>query len=280
MRRSLKVAISIVAVLVLFTTGYTAIQRVSPARKVRVLVAKKKAASQDQVPERQIPVVDSDTPEPADPAEREKRRIRSKRHDMRDPSVKSDDVKRSVLTERSPTVNFGGPWSSDPDEPAFPIETSDTILVGDVVRAQAYLSNDRTAIYSEFTVGVSQILKNSGKLLSPGDRIAVERPGGALRFPSGKVLIRGLLGKPLPRIDARYVFFLKRIDGDDFSITTAYELCDGHVFPLDGLSANGKVFAPFAAYQQYKGTDEAEFMTKLWSLVQSTPNAKSRGGSR
>jgi hypothetical protein len=272
----LVILLAVVTTLVLATGATTSRQTARSSRAVRVLTAKDRSTlrdGQEEKQDRQVPVAEYNAPEPSDPAKRTLRRIRSKRNDVRDSSLKPDDVSRLVLTERSTPVNLGGPWSHAPAEPAIPITQSDAVLIGDIVGADAYLSNDKTSIYSEFAVAVSDILKDTSSTILTGNRITIERSGGALRFPSGKILIRGLLGKPLPKMTGRYVFFLKRDEeGEDFSLITAYELRGGKVFPLDGLSPKDEVIEPFAAYQQYKGADESTFIAKLWGLIQSPPD--------
>jgi hypothetical protein len=278
-RFKLVVLLAVLLTLLLATGAATMQQKARSLRAIRVLVAKDRAVAQNdqrQTAEREIPVAEYNAPEPNDPAKRALRQIRSKRHDIRDPSLKPEDGK-PVLTERSVRVNLGGPWSHALNEPAIPVAQSDAVLVGEIVGANAYLSNDKTSIYSEFTVLVTELLKDTKGTTLIGNRITVERSGGGLRFPSGKVLIRGLLGKPLPKMNGRYAFFLKRNnEGEDFSLITAYELRGGKVLPLDGLSPKGEVIEPFAAYQQYKGEDETTFLTKLWSLVQSPAEVPER----
>jgi hypothetical protein len=68
---------------------------------------------------------------------------------------------------------------------ALPTDQSDVIVVGKVVGAQAHLSDDGTKVYSEFSVEVGNIFKNTGDAI--GRTISVTRRGGAVRFASGKV---------------------------------------------------------------------------------------------
>ena len=262
---------------------------VAGAIKTRPITALNRTAKQEskksQANERtqsvppDIPFADYNAPEPTDPAKRTLRRTKSSRHNVKDPSVKPNEIGNLALTERSAPVNFGGPWSHAPDEPAIPVAESDAVLIGDVTEAAAYLSTDKTSVYSEFALAVAQVLKDSKADIPIGETITAERPGGGVRFASGKFLVRGLLGKPLPKKGTRYIFFLKRNDDvDDFSIVTAYELRGGRVFPLDGLTPKGEVVAPFAAYQQYKGTDQSVFLAKLRDLIQAQPRSPERGG--
>jgi len=283
MLKPLKIILIVCALIGLVLTSSLATVQRFASHGMQVLVAKKRTARQGQQQsseERQIPMTDAYTTESPDPAKRALRRVRSKKHDLRDPSIKSSDIKKLILTEQSAAVNYGGPWSDAPDEPALPVEPSDAIVIADVTGAHAYLSNDKTAIYSEFAILVFDTLKDTGGSIFSGSRLTVERSGGALRFPSGKVLVRGLLGKPLPKMNGRYVFFLKHNDeGDDFSIVTAYELRGGKTIPLDGLSPGGEIVGPFAAYQQYAGNDESAFIAKLKNLTRSA-DGKPKGGQR
>ena len=282
MSNRLRFSISIIALLTISWLAAVAAvqQKPSSPGRVRVLSNQQEtAASSDQEQAQQLPVAEYDAPEPANPAKRTLRRLRSRRHNLTDPSVKGNDVSRFALTERSARMSLGGPWSHTPEEPAIPVAESDAILIGDIVGANAYLSTDKTSIYSEFTLLVWEVIKDSSAAISTGVPVTIERSGGALRFPSGKVLIRGLLGKPLPLISRRYVFFLKRNpEGEDFSIITAYELRGGQVFPLDGISPKGEVVVPFAAYQKYKGVDEPSFLVTIRTLTQSSLGSPVGGG--
>ncbi len=93
--------------------------------------------------------------------------------------------------------------------PAFPFDRSSAVIIGEVTAAEAHLSSDETKIYSEFTVQVDKVLKNDQRIaLTPDSKITVERPGGRVRFPSGKIVIAAVSNQDLPRIGRRYVLFL------------------------------------------------------------------------
>lgn len=157
--------------------------------------------------------------------------------------------------------------------PALPVTKSDTVLVGKVVSAKAYLSNDKTGIYSEFNIGVETILKDdSGVVPAAGNTIAAERAGGAVRFPSGRVQRYGILNQGTPKIGVRYVLFLKRSEeGQDFLILTAYELREGYVYPLDGRSESGS--KTNLAFSAYEGTEESVFLNALRKAISQSTKA-------
>jgi hypothetical protein len=213
-------------------------------------------------------ITDYDTPELSDPKKRALRQVRSKRYNMR--VQKGVDPKRFKITEERDS-SFGIPSSHAPIEPAFPVAQSDAVVIGEVTNAEAFLTEDKTSILSEFTVRLNDVLKNcSAATITATDSIDALRGGGAVRFPSGKVIRYGLIGNPLPRIGQRYLFFLKyNNEGQDFSIITAYELRAGRVSPLDGLEWDGNITPQYAAYQKYKDADEATFLTEVREAIAS-----------
>lgn len=217
----------------------------------------------------QVPTTDYEKPEPADAAKRKLRRLRSERFDRRN---KKADPARFAITEESQSTYGMFPTHSEP-EPAVPAALSDAVVIGEVTAAEAFLSADKTGLYSEFAVRVDEVLK--GNFAEPGSLISATRPGGAVRFSSGKVVRRGFDGKPLPRVGRRYVLFLKKEgEADDFSIITGYELKGGRVLALDGLDMQGRVVRELAAHREFDGTDEAAFLTAVRAAVaQSLSNA-------
>ena len=150
------------------------------------------------------------------------------------------------------------------------------MIVGEVTDAKAYLSEDKTNVYSEFTVRIEEILKDSTAVpLAPGASITTVRTGGAVRFPSGKIIQRGFGGKPFPLTKARYVFFLTyESDDQDYPIVTAYEIRAGVVSPLDALDIDGRLLEPYAEYQQYKGWNEADFLNKVREAIALTADGR------
>jgi hypothetical protein len=124
-----------------------------------------------------------------------------------------------------------------------------------VTQARAYLSNDKTGIYSEFTVHVEEVLKNNGRgQVLTGDSVAVEREGGAVQFQSGRIEEYRIFNQGMPQSSERYVLFLRyNEEGQDFSIITGYRLIKGRVFPLDDVG-------PFASH---KDVDETVFLREV-----------------
>src|SRR2546430_5277480 len=219
-------------------------------------------------------VADFTGPEPSDPQKRASRKVRAHRYNMS--ASKSVDPKRFAITEERES-SFGGPPSHAPIEPAFPAAQSDAVVIGEVVSAQAFLSEDQTTVMSEFSVQISDLLKEN--LIAPfsvGDSLDVIRAGGGVRFPSGKIIRTGQHGKPLPKLGRRYLFFLKYNNdtGRDYTVVTAYELTADRVLPLDGLSLVGTVVPAYADYQKYKDSNAENLLLNARDAIARNLGAK------
>ena len=220
------------------------------------------ALARDQYDESSYPVTNLSTPEPTDPERRARRRARSQ---SLNPRLRpGTDPSRYRITEHSES-SFGIVPPHAPPRSALPFAESAAIVIGEVTDAQSFLTENQIDVYSEFTIHLSEVLKNNSPVgLSCGDTLPVTRSGGAVRLPSGKVIRFGFYGMPLPRVGHRYLFFLRYFEeGEVFSIHTAYELRAGRVIPLDGLYPNGQVIPQFAAHQSYGGRDEATFLNEV-----------------
>lgn len=201
--------------------------------------------------ESQFPVTDVNKSEPADPDERARRRAKGKKYYSGMP-----------ITDSGNRITVSSEW--DVYLPALPVSESDLILIGEVVDAQAYLSDDKTVVYSEFTVRVGEVLKNtSGGALAEGGSITADRQGGRVRFPSGRMTLQYVRGQGLPRVGRRYALFLTHDDQERGArIVTGYELRDGRVIPLDN-PAGGR--HPIAT--AYKDADETVLLHDLRAAI-------------
>lgn len=230
------------------------------------------SVNQQDVDEGSVPIADYAASLPSDLKERTKRVKRNKRYNM---DFKFEggrgDARKFMLTEARES-SYGSFPTHAPAEPAIPAASSVAIVIGEITNEQAYLSEDKTSIYSEFNVNVSEVLKNTdSNSLIVGAEIAVSRGGGAVRFPSGKVIRRLFEGKPMPQIGQKYVFFLNyNKEGQDYPIITAYEIRNGKIVPLDGLLKNGKVVEQLVAHQSYRGASEAEFLSEIQAAISTT----------
>lgn len=219
-------------------------------------------------------VADYSGSEPSDPQKRATRRLRARRYNMQ--AGKGVDPKRFSITEERES-SFGAPPTHAPVEPALPAAQSDAVVIGEVTGAKAFLTEDQTAVVSEFSVHVSDLLKEN--LLAPfsvGDSLDVIRSGGGVRFPSGKIIRSGQHGKPLPKLGQQYLFFLQYNNdgGQDYALITAYELEVNRVLPLDGLSLVNTVMPTYANYQRYKDSNAQAFLLEVRDAITRNLGAK------
>lgn len=197
-----------------------------------------------------FPVASYESAEPADPKQKELRRLRGKRYDG-----------WNVINEAAETP--GVTIESEIEYPALPVIDSDLILVGEVTEARAFLSNDRGGVYSEFTTRAGEVLKqDAGAPVNSGESLTAERAGGRVKYASGRVGRVRFQGQGMLRRGRKYVLFLKRnAERESFTLLTAYELRDGKVYPVDGaVAAVGNRKWPGDAYV---GADESGLFIDL-----------------
>lgn len=221
------------------------------------------------IPVDDYPVANFNTPEPTNAEQWALRIARNKRHN--NTNLSRADIPRFVFQELTNPIQLGLPPSHASVEPAFPVSGSDTVIIGEVKDAAAYLSQDKTSVYSEFSVRVESVLKNTSVLqMATNSTITTERGGGRVRLPSGREILRGTHGKPMPKVGRRYVFFLmSNAETQSFAIVTAYELRDGRISPLDGSSRFKKqmIIREYAEYDRYEGSDEDVFLSEVKAAI-------------
>jgi hypothetical protein len=199
------------------------------------------------------PIVDL-TQLPNTPAD-EKRKQKNKRFDNALP----ESIETNPTSEETNIASEG--LVSD-----MPTDLSDLIVEGQVKESAAFLSEDKTGIYSEFTVQVSDVIKSSSPV-NKGDLITTERFGGRVRFPSGQIARYRVAGQGAPAKGGKYLFFLKRMADGDYRILTAYEMRGNKVLALDGprSNVNGKGSSQF---DKHNGKDAQEFRKEVSAAAQ------------
>lgn len=201
--------------------------------------------------QRGLPVIDFYSPEPTDDKIRAKRREKSSRYD--------GFSSQPIQDVASVSGRIWAPhWSKG--LAALPVSNSDAVVTAVVTSASAHLSNDKSAVYSEFSVEIDEVLQDTSFSLAAGKPTALERFGGAVRFPSGAVQEYFATGQGMPLAGRRYLFFLKKDSSGSFTIITGYELGET-VLPLDGSAVEqGRGTYVF---DKYKGFDTREFIQIL-----------------
>jgi hypothetical protein len=230
-------------------------------------LAGRRGQEQNQIPdqeqqrldfENQFPIADYTASAPTIPDERATRQLRGRKFD-KSPQAIDPDNEAEMITDMS---HWGKGLS------AIPVKQSSHVVVGKITEAKAYLSNDKTGVYSEFIFHIDSVLKNNNRLLNTDCSILVARIGGRVRFPSGRVSQYFTVGQGMPRVGQKYVLFLLGSEEEKyFYLLTGYELRGGKVFLLDNPGSGH----PITAYQ---GKDELSLLKDIQVAIVNTLQAK------
>lgn len=159
--------------------------------------------------------------------------------------------------------------------PLIPIEQSTVAFVGHVTGVQAYLSADRTHIYTETTFRVEEMFKSPENFRLPSDQTLIaDQLGGTIKL-SGRIVHDntrvGFMGKP--RVGGRYVAFLTPIhEGKDLQILRAYELREGKVFMLTEDGSPGKLLLSKTPNTPDSLSEEQRFLETIRQHKTVDPN--------
>lgn len=203
--------------------------------------------------ESQFPLVDYTMPESSDPKEHAK--------------AKKYDKSPIEIDESSDNITSSQHWANGLS--ALPVDRSDAVVLGEVIDAQAHLSNDKTGVYSEFTIRVDKVFKND-KIVSliSGSSVIAERSGGRVRFPSGHITLSNINGQGMPRVGQHYALFLTHAfplmkdQTEEFYLLTGYELKAGRILPLDNPGSGTHPIS-----KVYKDASDSIFLNDLRSAI-------------
>ena len=250
------VSLLVLGVLVL-TTAFASRQSAGSQKKE---TTQKQNRSVEQHPDfSRFPIADFNASEPSEPSQRAARLAKGNKFNsqFREPQIE-ENTRRFTNSD----------W--DVRLPALPIEQSAAVIVGTVKSANAYLSPDKTGIYSEFEIAVSNVIKNdSNNPIKPESTITVERNGGRVRMPSGAIVVHWTNHQNMPREGGRYVFFLTyhfdipNYKGKDLVILTGYEFQNGLVQLLDDTQ-------PSHPMNSYIGLPESKLLGDLFNITTQT----------
>lgn len=258
MRSRKNVAVTVFAVLAMaFTVTFVSLGNQGQNKPKKSTKVELRPQGEDATAIEQLPVADYDAPKPT----KQKRKAKNERHNKKFPMA--IDVSGDNLPANS-TAHW---WTG---LSALPTNKSDAVVIGEVQDAEAFLSSENTGLYSEFTIRITEVLKNDAA--NPLTNLVVaERTGGAVKFRNGRIKQFRYSGQGFPRRGKQYVFFLQRnADGQDYTILTGYELRGGRVFPLDGA---GKKLQ----FSTYAGTDENVFLNEVRSAIAQGSQASLQG---
>lgn len=164
------------------------------------------------------------------------------------------------LTMRDPDSDYFVATITPRGLPLIPVEESLIVLVGKVTKIQTFLSEDKSQIYTEITVQVEEILKNSSQS-EIGTSIILDKIGGSILLSSGKILRHEVKVERLGNVceNNRYVFFIQQ-EGEVYYYIKYYELNEGKVFIIEG--SERKVIS-----EKYKDTKGIEYESVFLDLI-------------
>lgn len=226
--------------------AFSGTSRTAPPTSAQNQQDQAKWKAREEEKKKHFPIAEFNEAEPTDPLKREQRKQKQKRKNG------------MGLVSRSPESDMGGGLilpHGQFDFPGLPVEQSPVIVIGDVLQSEAHLSEDKLGVYSEFTIRLVEVIKAESSL--PASEMIVERLGGYVRYPNGRKLLYRVGTGGMPRVGARYLFFLKPTPELDYSILTAYEFGDKGVVALD----------PSAQFEKYDGYAIDAFRSQIVEAV-------------
>ena len=208
--------------------------------------------------ESQFPVADYDPLEDFDIEEKTKRKLKNNRFDNRGRVSNElpiyDDEQRLLVIDSIPV-------------PGLPVAESEIIVIGEILEARAYVSNNKKGVYSEFTVRLDEILKNGSADVSKDTSITADREGGFVRYPNGKKRLYRISGHGMPRVGRQYLLFLNNPEkSPNYNILTGYELKADGVTNLDG----------FPQFLAYRGMDKTAFIRTVREAIKQPSRTTSK----
>lgn len=234
MKDTYKLTYLLLALVMLVGTAmaFSGTKRTPPSTSARDQQDQTKWKAREEEKKKHFPIAEFNEAEPTDPVKREQRKQKQKR-------------KNGLgLVSKNPEPDMGGGLFLPHNQfnfPGLPVEQSPVIVIGDVLQSEAHLSEDKMGVYSEFTIRLVEVIKADSSL--PASEMTIERLGGYVRYPNGRKLLYRVGTGGMPRVGARYLFFLKPTPELDYSILTAYEFGDKGVVALD----------PSAQFEKYDG---------------------------
>jgi hypothetical protein len=217
-----------------------------------------------------------DEVEPDSPESRE--RIRSKK-------LRYDQPLRTILSRSTDLTTLPDGWGAGPggeeNEPIspLPIEPNTVVVIGSISKAQSYLTESKTVIFTEFNLEIERVLKNSNtNSIISGDNLNFDNVGGKLRLRNGKTVEYG--GSiNLTKVGRRYLLFLR---GDNntqlFTFVNGYELREDRVFPLIEKWILYARTRKWSDKTPYKNMQEPEFIQIVLDAIQNLESTTSQSG--
>lgn len=162
-----------------------------------------------------------------------------------------------------PVTGGVGRVTEEPPPPLFPIDDSTLIVVGEVIKANAFLSNDKRGVYTEFTIRVDDVLKNSDSGKTGLKKVMADRAGGVVVYPGPQRVLYQDSDIGLPRLGSKYLFFLKKDDeSPNYGIITSYDLDGSRPRQVENIPS----------FEEFKDLDKTVFIEKVRNKITRSPS--------
>jgi len=152
----------------------------------------------------------------------------------------------------------------------LPASISDTIVLGQVVGYQPYLSGDHTAVYTELKIKVDKIVKERTGTIDLSTTISIPRLGGTVQLPDGRT-IRQFVPKAeqMPEVGGVYVFFLNYNQSLQwFDLVKAWRIDGESVTPTDAVDAADMT----SGKSNFKNMNKSQFLQEV-EVAASRPSS-------
>ena len=208
---------------------------------------------------KRFPTARYDEPEEQDIARRARRQLAGKRYEDAGGLVDStlpiwEDEERILQTDAYLTV------------PAIPVKESELIVIGKVLAAAAHLSNNKKTVYSEFTVQIDEILRDTTGNIKKEGSVTVDREGGFVEYKNGLRRFHAIGALSMPQVGGKYILFLRNRDkGPNYEIINGYELKD------DGV----RVLTHSPETISYFGMDQTVLLSRVRKALSEASQSKS-----
>jgi hypothetical protein len=234
--------------IVVFSAGASRVSRFNDGGKFKTPSPQKPDQAFEEH-RRRYPMVNYDGTDQANGIEKARRQNRNKHYDRR------GMVDGNAYPSTTAVVQDSEVFLS---LPALPVAQSDVVLTAQILNSAAHLSNDKSAVYSEFCVQIETVIKGVISESSKKDAFTVSRVGGVVVYPTGQKVRYEVARQNMPVVGKTYLFFLKATqDPAAYEILTGYEIGPERISPLDDGTR----------FEAYSGTDSVVFLNSVRSAV-------------
>ena len=194
-------------------------------------------------------VVNFDEIGPSDLKARDEKKRKDKRYDKMP----------MVLGNAQPGIDMALAYDAEPVPAAIPADSSSLVIVGRIASSRAIISDDKGAVYTEFSIRIQSVLKAGGKEDVTQGTVTADRRGGIVRYPNGQDMLYMIDWMDMPQLGQAYLLFLSRENDEspNYKLVTGYQLNNGRVMALD----NHKRF------RKFDKALESDFITEVQAAI-------------